>query len=260
MENKNVDVQSFLPTTNSKIKLENNEVIVPMSKDEAYQLTNDIKSTTTALYVLLKRAHDTKAWSSLGYSSWTEYIENEFDFSRARSYQLINQAQVLEEIHEASGVEVYLTEKEARDIKKRLPELTEKLKEIKTLELEDEDAEEEVKKVVSQNRYNEKEEDDNYDSGEQDASDVDRARDFEAKKDKEQRFEREDDDDRGYLTNEEEFIYEFFKKAIITVNKLPEYSKVSEVINLVHEEKQLMLEQSKKALEWLSNLIEEIED
>ena len=259
MENNNVDIQSFLPTNNSNITLENNNVIVPMSKEEAHQLTNDIKSTTTALYVLLKRAHDTKAWSSLGYSSWTEYIESEFDFSRARSYQLINQAQVLEEIHEASGVEIYLTEKEARDIKKRLPEITEKLAEIKTLELEEEEAEEEVKKVVSQNRYNEKEEDDDYDSGEQDASDVDRARDFEAKKDREQ-SSYEEEDDRGYLTNEEEFIYEFFKKALITVNKLPETSKVSEVVNLVHEEKQVILQQSKKALEWLSNLIEEIED
>lgn len=118
-----------------------NEII--MSSAEAKQLTEDIKSTTSALYVLLKRAHDEKAWASLGYKSWTEYIENEFDFSRARSYQLINQARVIEEIQEASGVEdLYITERDARSIKKRLPEITEKIKD----EVEGFEEKEEVKR------------------------------------------------------------------------------------------------------------------
>lgn len=117
----------------------------------AKQLTNDIKSTSTALYVLLKRAHDTKAWKALGYNSWTEYIEKEFEFSRARSYQLINQANVIEEINEASGVELYLTESEARSIKKRLPEITEKLEEVKGLD-DEEEAKERVREIIEESK------------------------------------------------------------------------------------------------------------
>ena len=112
------------------------EVLEVLDKDAAKQLTKDIQSTTTALYVLLKKAHDTKAWLSLGYKTWTEYIEKEFDFSRARSYQLINQANVIEEINDASGVPLYITEREARSIKKRLPEITEKLKDMKSMVIE----------------------------------------------------------------------------------------------------------------------------
>ena len=71
----------------------NEDVEVIMSKDEAVKLTQDIKSTTTALYVLLKRAHDDKAWVAMGYKSWTEYIENELP--AAQVYQLINQRSMI---------------------------------------------------------------------------------------------------------------------------------------------------------------------
>lgn len=128
----------------------NNEMTI--DKKSAKQLTNDIKSTTTALYVLLKRAHDTKAWQALGYNSWTEYIEEEFDFSRARSYQLINQANVIEEINAASGVPLYITESEARSIKKRLPEITERLEEIKEEDLEEEEAKQRAREIIEQEK------------------------------------------------------------------------------------------------------------
>lgn len=159
--------------TNQEVKVispEETEIItskneLEVTKEEAMQLTNDIKSTSTALYVLLKRAHDTKAYSAMGYKTWTEYIENEFDFSRTRSYQLINQANVIEVINEASGVEIYLTESEARSIKKRLPEITEKLRDVKDIDNEDE-AIEKTKQIIDENKreidkstdYNEEEE------------------------------------------------------------------------------------------------------
>lgn len=127
----------------------NNSVVI--DEASAKQLTMDIKSTSTALYVLLKRAHDSKAWVALGYKSWTEYIENEFEFSRTRSYQLINQANVIEVINEASGVEVYLTESEARSIKKRLPEITEKLRDVKDIDNENE-ALEKTKQIIEDSK------------------------------------------------------------------------------------------------------------
>lgn len=130
----------------AEIVVTSNEVLI--DKESAQQLTNDIKSTSTALYVLLKRAHDTKAYLAMGYKTWSEYIENEFEFSRTRSYQLINQANVIEVINEASGVEVYLTESEARSIKKRLPEITEKLREVK----DEDDVEEKTKKIIEESK------------------------------------------------------------------------------------------------------------
>lgn len=125
-----------------------------LDKKSAEKLTEDIKSTTTALYILLKRAHDTKAWQTLGYKSWTEYIEKEFDFSRARSYQLINQANVIEEINEASGVPLYITERDARSIKKRLPEITKRLEEIKDSGVDEDELKDEAERIIEEEREN----------------------------------------------------------------------------------------------------------
>lgn len=123
-----------------------------MSKSAAQELTKDIQSTSTALYVLLKKAHDNKAWVSMGYSSWSEYISNEFQFSRSRSYQLINQASVIEEINEASGVPMYISERDARSIKNRLPEITEKIKDVDKEGLEEQEVKEKVKDIIDEER------------------------------------------------------------------------------------------------------------
>ena len=54
----------------AEIVVTSNEVLI--DKESAQQLTNDIKSTSTALYVLLKRAHDTKAYLAMGYKTWRD--------------------------------------------------------------------------------------------------------------------------------------------------------------------------------------------
>lgn len=101
-----------------------------MSKQAAEQITNAIRSYATATWVLVKRAHDGKAWKSLGYSTWAEYVATEFDMSKSRSYQLINQAEVINalEMVVPEGTQVLLTEAQTRDIKKELPRITEKVK------------------------------------------------------------------------------------------------------------------------------------
>lgn len=129
-----------------------NNALKASDEESAKQLTEDIKSTTTALYILLKRAHDTKAWLTLGYKSWTEYIEQEFDFSRARSYQLINQANVIEEINQASGVPLYITERDARSIKKRLPEITKRLEEVKDSDFDDDKLKDEAERIIEEEK------------------------------------------------------------------------------------------------------------
>lgn len=101
-----------------------------MSKAAAEEITNAIKSYATATWVLVKRAHDGRAWKSLGYSTWEEYVTSEFDMSASRSYQLINQAKVISALEEAApeGTKLMLTEAQTRDIKKELPRITEKVK------------------------------------------------------------------------------------------------------------------------------------
>ena len=108
-----------------------------LSEEAAQELTATIKSTATATFVLLQQAHEKKAWKALGYSTWTDYIENEFEFSRVRSYQLLSQAKTVKEITDAAGTEMYLTEKEARLIKKELPKITARIEKA----TEDEDSE-----------------------------------------------------------------------------------------------------------------------
>lgn len=118
---------------------------VLITENEARELTESIKSTATAICILLKKAHDEKAWKAMGYKSWTEYIDTEFDFTRVRSYQLIAQGDVIKSISEASDADLYLTEKEAKIIKKELPKITKKITD-ETSDLEDE----EDRKAVAQ--------------------------------------------------------------------------------------------------------------
>lgn len=101
-----------------------------MSRQAARELTDSIKASATATYILVSRAHELKAWKSLGYSTWEEYVRSEFDMSASRSYQLINQANVIQEIASAApeGTKVLLSEVQARDIKNELPKITEKVK------------------------------------------------------------------------------------------------------------------------------------
>lgn len=96
---------------------------------EALDLTMAIRSTTQALYVLLYKAHQGKAYSALGYSTWKEYIESEFDFSIQRSYQLLDLAKISEALEAKlpEGASLEITEAQARDIKKYLPRVEEKL-------------------------------------------------------------------------------------------------------------------------------------
>lgn len=102
-----------------------------MSRDAAKKLTEEIRSTASATYVLVKRAYDYKAWLALGYSSWGDYVTKEFSISKSRSYQLINQAKVLDEISSVTpdGTDVMITEAQARDVRDALPKITNRVKE-----------------------------------------------------------------------------------------------------------------------------------
>lgn len=241
--------------SSNEVEILNSEIITPIPKDEAEQLTKDIKSTTTALYVLLKRAHDTKAWIALGYKSWTEYIENEFEFSRARSYQLINQANVIEEIESAGGVEVYISEKEARDIKKRLPEITKKIEEdVKEAGLTGDEAEEKVKEIIT---YDEEDEEkirseiDNAENGGKGYQDKDR--DIEDDFD----YTGEGNAPQG-LTQDDAFMYERLVITLQIFEAIPDPESFAQIVNKAPNEKIDVIKSARHTVEWCQKLLEKI--
>lgn len=91
----------------------------PLTTDQARQLTSTIRDAAEVLWVLIARAHAGKAWQALGYPSWERYVRDEFNMSRSRSYQLLDQARVIAAIEAAvpAGTQVHISEATARDLK-----------------------------------------------------------------------------------------------------------------------------------------------
>lgn len=102
-----------------------------LNEDEARELTEQIRTTADMLYVLISRAHQGKAWQALGYNSFKDYVKEEFNISRSRAYQLLDQAKVVSEIETVipEGTRVNITEAEARDLKHTLDTLVPELQE-----------------------------------------------------------------------------------------------------------------------------------
>ena len=68
----------------------------PLTEDAARKLTDSIKRDVQAIWVQLLRAYEGNAHGALGYSGWSSYCEIEFDFSKTRSYRLLQAARVIE--------------------------------------------------------------------------------------------------------------------------------------------------------------------
>lgn len=100
-----------------------------LTHDEALELTKSIKSTITAAWVLLGRAHEGKAYRALGYGTWEEYVRTEFDFSVRTSYRLLDKAEVVRALEQASpaDTEIQLTSKQVQEIKRELPKIVERV-------------------------------------------------------------------------------------------------------------------------------------
>lgn len=100
-----------------------------MTRQEAEEITETIKSSMQVTYVLLVQAHENKAHKALGYNTWAEYVKDQFDISAQRSYQLMDLSKIVNEIESVApeGTKVKLTEAQARDIKRELPRITEQI-------------------------------------------------------------------------------------------------------------------------------------
>lgn len=136
------------------------EFIDEISEEDARHLTDTIKATATATYLLIAEAHRRKAHKALGYETWASYVKEEFNISVGRSYQLIDQAKVIEEIESVApeNTEVKLSEAQARSIKQRLPEITNTIKE-NSEKMSPEEAQNFIEDVINQARAKGKEED-----------------------------------------------------------------------------------------------------
>lgn len=90
--------------------------VVLLTAGAARTLTDNIKTLGLEIGEMLTEAHDAEAWKALGYKSWKAYVEAEFEFTRQRSYQLIRQTKVNQQLA-AAGSDLRVSDLEAREVK-----------------------------------------------------------------------------------------------------------------------------------------------
>lgn len=100
--------------------------VTAMTKAKAKALTQRIRDGVESIVTLLRQAYDEGAWKALGYETWEAYVKTEFAMSRSRSYQILDQGRVIEEVKSAAGLStmVDIDERQARAIKGDLPAVT----------------------------------------------------------------------------------------------------------------------------------------
>lgn len=142
----------------------------PLTRAEAEELTAHIRNAADVMWVLIARAHAGRVWEALDYPSWEAYVRDEFDMSRSRAYQLLDQAKVVAAIQAAApvGTEVKISEKSARDLRKVLAPVVEEVAE-KTEGMDPDDAGETIDGILNEWRAKA----DDFDGGTPSTSDED---------------------------------------------------------------------------------------
>jgi hypothetical protein len=131
-----------------------------LDEKRAKEITEAIRSAATVTFLLLTEAHNRNAHRALGYDTWAEYVQTEFEMSPQRSYQLLDLGKVINEIEAVlpEGTSIKLTEAQARDIKRELPHVTERISE-ELSSGSDEDASATVDRVINEIRDQKKTDD-----------------------------------------------------------------------------------------------------
>ena len=251
----------------------------PLSKEEAEQLTEHIRSTADVLYVLIARAHAGQAWKPLGYSSFEKYVKAEFDISRSRAYQFLNQAHVIDAITAAApeGTHIKISEAAARDLKNFVDELAPDISRS-TEGLSGSEAGDVVEDLVNEYRERSKkpiDEDDTFDLDGVDLDDIEfdmpefdndggggqsKGSEFDGLDnlddlddilgDKTEGF----DEDPLAFRNKIENVYAFYT-ALSALDKMP---PVSEIASSIPEARRAHINQTlPKAIAWLNEFVEE---
>jgi hypothetical protein len=69
-----------------------------LSKVEARRLTEEVKADAQRLWTKLLSLYEGGAHSALGYTSWAEYCEQEFQMRKTHAYRLLQAAQVVNQL------------------------------------------------------------------------------------------------------------------------------------------------------------------
>ncbi len=123
----------------------------PLTADAAKALTGRIRGCLERAYILLYEAHQRRAWVALGYATFADYVAGEFQMSRSRAYQLLDQARVVREISAAASTSVDIPEAAARELKPYLPVVTEQIR-ARVAVVDPEKAPEIVEEVIRESR------------------------------------------------------------------------------------------------------------
>ena len=89
---------------------------VILSEKAARALTEKIRVAVNDAGRLILEAQESKVWLSMGYETWTAYIEGEFDFGVRRAFQLLKQGKV----QRALGTGEHVTAREADGVMKHV--------------------------------------------------------------------------------------------------------------------------------------------
>src|SRR5258708_36210034 len=92
-----------------------------MAADERRGPPAEIKKSATRTYQLLFQAYEGRAHKALGYGSWDDYVETEFDIGGSQAYRQIHLAKVVRaleaaEVSPAGDIEDVVSERFARDV------------------------------------------------------------------------------------------------------------------------------------------------
>jgi hypothetical protein len=88
-----------------------------MTKAQAKAVTDRIRKDIDSAWANITLAYEGKAWKALSYATWEAYVKAEFDMSRRRSYQLLDQGRVIQAVADATGQNVQrVAQISARDV------------------------------------------------------------------------------------------------------------------------------------------------
>lgn len=81
-------------------------LVVMMTADEARERVNQINSEVRGIGALLLDLKEREGWKALGYSTWTECLEKEFEESRRHLYRLMNAEEVRRDLGPIGHIDV----------------------------------------------------------------------------------------------------------------------------------------------------------
>lgn len=91
-------------SVSESIDLSVGEIVDVMSEPEARELTERIRNSAHDLRRLITEAHERKAWSALGYSSFEEWIDSELRISKSHAYRLMEHEATIKALQQTSPI------------------------------------------------------------------------------------------------------------------------------------------------------------